>query len=163
MAAINDLCGSPGYAEGPPSHVQKVALRRIEESYECLGRPPCDLSPSGAFHELQRQRLPYSGSPSAVAPYEKGQVALLSVGGKLVNTEAKLPPWQRDLRVGSSARMLRCESDGEAHRADPGLGHPYVDGAFRSPRIYRDFVSDLYVRGLVVFRRRCKSYLGVFC
>ena len=121
------------------------------KSYEALGRPPCDMSPSGAFHELRGQRLPYLGSPTAVAPYEQGRVALPSVGGCPVDTEGKLPPWQRDLLVGSNARMLRCESDGDAYRADLGLQQPYVDDAFRSPRVYGEFVSDLYARGLLCF------------
>ena len=111
VTCLNELDGSRGICDQFCTSAQSDATSRIVAACRDLGKPPCNLTPAGAFVELCGSAPPYLTDDGGPAPYCREALSLPSVGGVPASCEANLPAEVRDQLVGENPSMLRCPAD----------------------------------------------------
>ena len=127
------------------------------------GCPDSRQSEEAAARELLRSRAGYSPRPTTVETFRPGSVSLPD---SVVNSPLLvdvLSEKDRALVEGFGTHMLSDTSDMmEVHDYVPEVC-PYMDAGFREdPRLYAEFICDLFGRGLVAFTRRVRCMNGLF-
>ena len=144
-----------------PTAAQREALSHIEASVACFGPPPSDISGSGALSEL-RSRLSYSGEPSCLAPLVVDAVSLPPVGHEPVELEILAGDRGRKLIERLFALRLP-EAEGRARALQYAPRRPFSDPIIRArPSVYARLLHRLHGAGLVTWRRRAVTEVGVF-
>ena len=159
---INQLAGSLLAPNQQPNNVQSCALAALEQSYLDAGTPPNDVTPLGAFCELQDSRVPYVANGAGPAPYREGHVALPDACDRILDSVASVPVVPRHILCSGFERLLNTPAKSEQRLNDTLLNKPYVDPAFRSHKVYAKFISSLYNRKLVSYHIGLAPKLGVF-
>ena len=159
VSAINSLAGL-----GPSTSRDKTPLQlsRIVDANKDVGQPPSSLSPAGALRELCRESLPYLTEDAGPASFKPGLVALPELSQTACQSESALCSEHRDRLDGAGSTLLNSVDATQRALLDADLEKPYVDPAFRSPKVYGQFLSDLSKRGIICFKLNGKSYLGMF-
>ena len=144
-----------------PTLLQQVSLDEISSACREMGKPPSDLHPAGAFFELCGSKAPYFDLSGGPIPYEQGNISL-PAECPACDGLGLIPAEHRDKFFGSESSLLNNSDEISTALLDAGVKKPYVDDAFRSPKIYGGFLSELFDKGIVSFRTESKSFLGIF-
>ena len=161
VRTINALGGSSRFCSLSPNAAQETSLRHIVNSFEVMGSPPPGLTKAGAFQELCRSSVPYS-TCNTPASFEKGNISLPERVDNAVKPEEFLGSVHRDLFDKPGKNLLRPADESHRLLDQIGLNKAYTDPAFKSPRVYANFLLDLHSRNLLEWQVGGTSLLGVF-
>ncbi len=153
----------PAASSTQPTSTQAAVLDRIRRSCARYGRQPADLAPRGALLELLHTNDMYAAAPCRVAPFDAQKLKILQK--KFVPKPlCSLAPPEVVSAFSDLDRYIR-RSDEEVQRAlaDVAPLKPYWDRRLATERDTRiEFVKQLAERGLVSYRRRIRSRVGLF-
>ena len=121
--------------------------------------PSHGLTDKEAVCALLKGNAGYCMEDSTVAPYRPGAVSLPGSSKDAPFCEDLLDTPQREMLKGLCSDYLRPDSETSVLEEV----RPYMDKVLEHDRLaYRSFLKELEHRGLVEWRRRCRSKVAVF-
>lgn len=141
--------------------LSQVEATHAAELVSALGAPPVDLTPQGAFNELQGT-LDYVSERCDLAPFDIGQLSLPRPSFRprplstLLSAEETLDV-ERELHD-----IVLAKSDSEVRMRESGLTRAYSDPALRCRRTRARLVRRLLESGLVELSSEDGVRVGVF-
>ncbi len=160
MYAGEECPGSFGAGRGL-TNSQALCLDRMKAAVFEAGKPPADLSGSGALAEL-RSQPGYAGEPAHLASLKLDLLSLPAPGSNPASLEKIL---EGNASLMAERLFSRVNAEGVVHdrKAELGLNSPYSDPILRScPRVYTKFCQMLHESGLIEFRKTCVERVGAF-
>lgn len=160
MFAGEECPGSFGAGRGL-TNSQVLCLDRMKAAVFEAGKPPADLSGSGALSEL-RSQPGYAGEPAHLAALKLDLLSLPAPGSNPASLEKIL---EGKASLMAERLFSRVNAEGVVHdrKAELGLNSPYSDPILKScPRVYAKFCKKLQESGLIEFRKTCVERVGAF-
>ena len=170
--ALNRLAGHkfehplPQHAHRPPTAVQERILSRVRSAIHEAGDCPDAMACDSALNELMRSHNLYDGEPGNLAQYDPSKLIVLRSVIKPRPLSDLLPPHVLPLFRRRHAHILRDPEEFQKFKRDnPDCcpRQPYWDPLLRhDPDLRIDFLQRLYTAGLLSFRTRIHSRIGIF-
>ena len=172
MNALNRLAGYkfetplPQHAHRPPTAVQEKLLEHVRSAFEEAGPIPEGMSADSALRDLMSSINLYDGEPGHLASYDPEKLKILGSRIQPRPLHELLPPHVLPLFHRRHAHIERSPEEFESFkRENPGLcpKQPHWDPKLRNDAAARlDFFKRLYRAGILSFRKRIRSKVGVF-
>ena len=164
---LNELSGAPFSGDVqpcPPNAAQSAALAHLSSLYARVPAPPSEFTPAGAFKELCGSASRYCPSPAAkTARCCMDNVSWPPSGSSPVNVSELL---EGDDHLDACLwrdRVLKAPEERSAYRESRDRVKPYLEPSLvRRRPVYASFLHHLFLSGMIRFRPRCESYLGIF-
>ena len=151
------------YAATQPSSTQAAVLGRIRSSCARYGKQPVDLLPRGALLELLHITDLYAAAPCRVAPFDPAKLKILQRSFVPKPITQPAPPVVVQAFENLDVFIRRSDEDVLRALSDVAPLKPYWDRTLALDRDARiAFIKQLAARGLVSFRRRIRSRVGLF-
>ena len=170
IAALNSMYDAPlkgGQSSfARPSAAQVRAIGFIKQSVSDLGRPPPDLSGSGALRML-RAAGTYDDTDQDVigvpSPYIPESVSLPSPGWQPISLADLWGADGPDFVDEFCRSKLLPESEARRHVQDSGIERPYWDPLLKHKPTYGKFLSRLLASNLIDFvTEPCREEVAIF-
>ena len=165
--ATNFLWGKGGgefVERGQAPAVQESLRGNIYEKV-LANVPPADRpSPKAAASELLGKGSSYADEElsSTVGSYQRDLVSLGPVGSQPNSMLPVVKGKARENLVGFCFHNLRTEEELKTLKEDYGEASTYEDPAFGDLAVCEQFISDLFVRGLIKFTKVSKAQIACF-
>ena len=163
---LNEMHASaPVHAFSSTTAAQASSHHKI---FQQLGRfrepnKPCTVRE--AIRELLHTDTVYNGSTvsSSVRPFNRDLLSLPEVGAHLVSLPEVLDEVGREI-VGGPLENMMVDEDTWGHITEQNSGfRPYMDQVLQSnPKMYHQFIKDLYQKNMVVFTNFPKDLIAPF-
>ena len=165
VRTLNDLtgCSSQEPSLVPVNGAQEEAVTFLKESFLQIPNPDPSITPAGAFEALCGKMTPYGEQSGTIVNYgPDASVSWPELGCSARPLEELLAEADSNMVCGPNPSLLRSASDAVRMTSESGINRPYVDPAFRSPRVYAKFLLDAHARGLLEWHFETDSLVGVF-
>ena len=150
----------------PPTAVQQLSIDRLVEVFNEAGSCPCDLALDGCLHDMMKSHHLYDEEPSNLAVYAKEKLKILRSSVQPKPIEKLLPPHLIPVVRNFKSTIERDPMEAVRElEADPKCcpKRPYWDPALQNdPEARADLIASLYKVGVISFRKRIKSSVGLF-
>ena len=156
--------GAAGGRDVPTSPSQDSVMSRIGRRVTSVGPCPEEVDPDGALMELLHMKDLYDEAPKTTVPCDVKRLKILTRDFTAQDLYTRLPPEGRWFLDNSRKTIeLSCE-EYEAQMVDKVAPKPYWCPALKASRKLRlELVRGLASKGLIGFRERIKSAIGIFC
>lgn len=170
MRSLNRLAGykfmnSPQQSQRP-TVVQGLVVDHISSAFNRAGDCPTDLSPEKALDSLLRSKNLYAEEPSNLVPYDPEKLKILKSKVVPKRLESVVPPHVLAILRRKQTMIERSQSDVQRELSENPSAcpvRPYWDPVLRHSQAARiDLIKRLHQVGIVEFRKRIKSTVGIF-
>ena len=149
-----------------PTAVQAMVLDRISNACACAGECPREFEPESALGSMLRSKNLYAEEPSNLVPYDPQKLKILRSKVVPKRLEDVVPPHvlailhQKDSLIERNTREVQKELQNNPSACPP---RPYWDPTLKfSPKARIDLITRLHKVGIIEFRKRIKSSVGIF-
>lgn len=155
-----------GHSMGSTTAAQSSSQRKIFQQLGRFQKPNKPCTVREAVQELlHSDNTAYNGSTvsSSVRPFNRDLLSLPDVGAHLVPLPQVLDPVGRDL-VGGPLENMMVDEDTWGNITEQNKGfRPYMDQVLSSdPKLYQEFVRDLYTKNLVICTNQPADVIAPF-
>lgn len=161
IRALNSMYGCPNTGRVFVSLDEEVfghgagqlhAINRVVEAVQQVGKPPNDMTCSGAFSSL-RAAEGYAEEPSvgALCSFNLGKISLPEPGWSPIPLEQLWGPNGRNLVDEFVNDQLLLPDEVGMRLKASGVARPYSDPLLNDQRVYGDLLKRLYSSGLIDF------------
>ena len=175
QSTMRSLCRLAGYkfesprmqhSHRPRTAVQEHVSSRVLESIAEAGDRPEDMSGFSALQDMMRSNNLYEGEPGNLACYDPEKLKILRSSMRPRPLKQLLPPHVLPLLDRKETHIERGPREFSSFVRDhPGVcpKQPYWDPDLRKDDAVRiDFFRRLYRSGILSFRTRIRSKIGIF-
>lgn len=129
----------------------------MTDSLSMYGEPSEDISPDAALSSMCEGKLSYDGMPTTLVAYDPQKLKMLQSSLKPRHVLQFLPPEAAKTLDHFESTILGPPRDGSSSFT------PYWDPSLRFVSKRRlDLILRLFHSGLLCFRRRAQSFVGLF-
>ena len=171
VKSLNKLAGfesknSQQHFHRPLTSVQQLTVKRISSLLEEAGQCPSDLLPDQALHDLVKAQHLYEGEPSNLVEFDAKKLKILTSSVQPKSLSSLLPPHVLPLFRRRSSAIERTPfevSEDLAKNPEACPVKPYWDPLLRRDESRCiDLICRLYRVGIIDFRAKIKSTVGLF-
>lgn len=132
---------------------------RVRESGSC----PSGMTPKLAFEEVIKSKDMYSLNRCSVAAFDLDKLNITKTDTLPKPAASLLPPAEADYLMNPELHIIRPQEEIDLWCEANKDFQPYWDETLRQDRVTRiDLYRRLYDKGLLGFRKRIKSRVGIF-
>ena len=167
VSAVNACWGRGSGVDSATSRPGSVTnvLDGIHRAVLDMGKPPCDLTPEGAYRKFLGGSSAYSSVRPDPATFSLDAVSWPEVGGSHCDVCSLLPDGDSMRLSNWRDSMLRDPIESAELQKEQGLSRAYCDPELlRSPQVYGRFLQEMHRRGLCDFEASTgdDASLGIF-